>query len=217
MASRPEYGSSAGKITLKQLIERCLKDTRPPADPHQAALDRLPDGVAAAWFSRPLVSAAVLVPLVERAAGLTLLLTRRTEHLADHPGQISFPGGRCEPQDAGPRDTALREACEEIGLATTSVTIAGYLEAQAVVTGFIVVPVVGFVADDARFMLDGAEVAEVFEVPLEFFLDEENYRQNQRTVRGVTMPFGEYQFARHRIWGATAKMIREFTNLIKNN
>lgn len=202
---------------MKQLIERRLKDTRPPADPLRTALARLPGGVAEAWFKRPLVPAAVLVPLVEREAGLTLLLTQRTEHLADHPGQISFPGGRCEPEDGGPRDTALREVEEEIGLAATSITIAGYLQPLAVVTGFVVVPVVGFVADDVRFTLDSFEVADVFEVPLAFFMDEENHRVSSRTVAGVTMPFGEYDFAGRRIWGATAMMIQDLANLIKNN
>jgi len=202
---------------LKHLIERRLKSTRPPDDLVGAALARLPNGITEAWFSRPLVSAAVLFPLLERDGGLTVLLTQRTEHLDDHPGQISFPGGRCEASDSGPRHTALRETQEEIGLAAESITIAGYLEPMAVVTGFAVVPVVGFIAGDPEFCLDPFEVAEIFEVPLGFFMDDANRQHIERTVHGVTMPFSEYHFENRRIWGATAMMISGFINLLKNN
>lgn len=201
---------------MKQLIEQRLKGTRPPDDPVTAALARLPGGFSESWFRRPLVSAAVLVPLIERGAELKLLLTQRTEHLDDHPGQISFPGGRCEPTDTGARCTALRETQEEIGLAADSIAVVGYLEPMAVVTGFAVAPVVGFIASDAKFTLDPFEVAEIFEVPLEFFMDDANHQLHERTVRGITMPFSEYRFEHRRIWGATAMMIRDFTNLIKN-
>jgi len=202
---------------LKQHIERQLQNTRPPVDLIGEALARLPDGIADAWFNRPLVPAAVLIALIERAAELTVLLTQRTEHLEDHPGQISFPGGRVEPLDTGPRDTALREAQEEIGLAAPSVAVVGYLEPLAVVTGFAVAPVVAFVPGDVAFTPDPFEVAEVFEVPLDFFLDEANHRLRERTVHGVTVPFSEYRFADRRIWGATAMMINDFINIIKNN
>jgi len=202
---------------LKQLIERRLKGTRPPVDPVAAALERLPNGIPEAWFQRPLISAAVLVPLIERDSVLKLVLTQRTEHLDVHPGQISFPGGRCEPTDTGTLCTALRETREEIGLAAESITVVGYLESMAVVTGFAVAPVVGFVAADAKFTPDPFEVAEVFEVPLEFFLNEANHQLRERTVRGITMPFSEYQFEDKRIWGATAMMIRDFTNLMQNH
>jgi 8-oxo-dGTP pyrophosphatase MutT (NUDIX family) len=199
---------------LKQLIERRLKRTQPPADPVGAALARLPAGIAAAWFKRPLVSAAVLVPLIERDGAIHVLLTQRTEHLDDHPGQISFPGGRTERSDTGPRHTALREAREEIGLHEDAITIAGYLEPMAVVTGFAVVPVVGFVTGDVRYTPDPFEVAEIFEVPLEFFMDEANHNSIERTVQGLTLPFSEFHFEERRIWGATAMMIRELTELM---
>jgi len=200
---------------LKDLIERRLKRSKPPVDLVGEALARLPAGIAETWFSRPLVPAAVLFPLIERGGELTVLLTQRTDHLDDHPGQISFPGGRSEPGDAGLRHTALREAQEEIGLAAGSVSVVGYLEPLAVVTGFAVAPVVGFVCGDAKFTLDPIEVAEVFEVPLDFFLDDANHRRCERTVQDITMPFSEYHFEDRRIWGATAMMIREFTKLIR--
>jgi 8-oxo-dGTP pyrophosphatase MutT (NUDIX family) len=202
---------------LKQLIERQLKGTRPPVDPVAAALARLPANFPESWFKRPLVAAAVLVPLIQRGTELNLLLTQRTDHLDDHPGQISFPGGRCEPGDDGALHTALRETQEEIGLAADSIAVVGYLQSMAVVTGFAVAPVVGFVASEATFTPDPFEVAEVFEVPLEFFMDDANHQLGERTVRGITMPFSEYLFEERRIWGATAMMIRDFTNLIKIN
>ncbi|HJP38665.1 MAG: CoA pyrophosphatase [Gammaproteobacteria bacterium] len=201
---------------MKQLIERRFRNTKPPADPVGAALARLPDGVAGAWFSQPLIKAAVLVPLIERESRLSVLLTQRTEHLDDHPGQISFPGGRAEPADAGPRQTALREAREEIGLADELVSVVGYLDALAVVTGFVVTPVVGFVAADAEFTVDPFEVAEIFEVPLEFFMDDMNHRLGERNVNGYTLPFSEYHFEHRRIWGATAKIISDFIKTMKN-
>lgn len=198
------------------MIERRFSRTRPPADPVSAALARLPDGIADAWFKQPLVPAAVLIPLVERDDEFTLLLTQRTEHLVDHPGQISFPGGRSEPTDTGPRHTALREAQEEVGLSAESIAVIGYLEPLAVVTGFAVAPVIGFVAGDAEFLIDPFEVAEVFEVPLSFFMDDANRRDVERTIEGMTMPFIEYHFENRRIWGATALMISEFIYLLKN-
>lgn len=191
--------------------------TRPPADPVDAALARLPESVAAAWFRQPLVPAAVLVPLVERAAGLSMLLTLRTDHLDVHPGQISFPGGRAEPGDTGPRYTALREAGEEVGLRPASVAVAGYLDPLAVITGFAVTPVVGFVAADTSLRVDPFEVAEAFEIPLDFFLDEANVRHTERTVKGRTLPFVEYHYQARRIWGATALMIRNLTEIINEN
>ena len=200
---------------MKHRIKRRLERTTPPDDIVAAALARLPAGIAEAWFKRPLVSAAVLVPLVERDDEIHVLLTQRTDHLDDHPGQISFPGGRSERSDTGPRHTALREAREEIGLHEDAIAIAGYLEPMAVVTGFAVVPVVGFITGDVRYTPDPFEVAEIFEVPLEFFLNEDNHRCIERTVQGFTLPFSEFHFEDRRIWGATAMMIRELTGLMK--
>ena len=118
------------------------------------------------------VPAAVLVPLVEREPGLTVLLTQRAATLKDHAGQISFPGGRIEPDDADAWRAALREAHEEIGLAENFVEFAGYLPDHWVGTGFRVTPVVGFVNPDYQLRIAAAEVHDVFEVPLEFILDE---------------------------------------------
>lgn len=199
---------------MRKRIEQRLLGTTPAPDPIGAALDALPDGVAEAWFDKPLVPAAVLVPLVARGDDLAVLLTQRTEHLNDHPGQISFPGGRAEPGDAGVVDTALREVQEEIGIATDLVRVVGYLEPLAVVTGFAVTPVVGFVAGDYTLELDRVEVAEAFEVPLGFLLDERNLVPTERRVRGISTQFYEYHYDGRRIWGATAIMLKRFIDLI---
>lgn len=200
---------------MRERIERRLRGTGPASDPAAAALDALPAEVAKKWFDGPLVSAAVLVPVVTRGDDLSVLLTQRTAHLKDHPGQISFPGGRTEPGDAGVVDTALREVHEEIGVAPDRIRIVGFLEPMAVVTGFVVTPVVGFVSPDYSLVLDRFEVEEAFEVPLEFLLDASNRVPTRRRIRGVEARFFEYHYDGRRIWGATAVMLKTFTDLIE--
>jgi len=156
---------------------------------------------------REIRSAAVLVPVVKRKRGLTVLFTRRTAHLNDHAGQISFPGGRSEPADADAAETALREAAEEIGLAAAQVEVLGELPEYVTVTGYRVTPVVGLVTPPLELRLDEFEVAEVFEVPLEFLLDPVNHQRNSilhegRERRYYAMPYRQYY-----IWGATAGML----------
>ena len=151
--------------------------------------------------------AAVLVPLVDRGE-LTLLLTQRTAHLKDHPGQISFPGGRIEPDDRSPADGALREAEEEIGLARHHVEILGYLPTYLTGTGFDVTPVVGLLHPPLELKADTFEVAEIFEVPLTHLLDASNYHQMAVQVEGVRRSFYSIPYRDRFIWGATAGMIR---------
>ena len=124
--------------------------------------------------------AAVLVPVVDRADGLTMLLTQRSADLPDHPGQISFPGGRVEPDDTSIADAALREATEEVGLARAHVAILGELPNYETVTGFRVTPVVGWVEPPFALLPDPVEVADVFEVPLAFLLDPANQQRHFR-------------------------------------
>ena len=202
---------------MRNTISKHLTGSGPAPDPVAAALADLPAGVAAKWFSTPLVPAAVLVPLVLHESGMTVLLTQRTAHLNDHPGQVSFPGGRVEPDDQGPLNTALREVHEEIGIGPELVQVAGYLKPMAVVTGFAVTPVVGFIEPGFELTPDRFEVAEVFEVPLAFFLDEANLTHSTRTVRGITVPLFEYQYLEFRIWGATAQMLQGFIEIINKN
>ncbi len=194
---------------MKDLITRCLSGTSIARDPAATALAELPEGIDRSLFPRPLTPAAVLIPLVMHEPGLSVLLTRRTGHLRDHPGQISFPGGRVEPGDASPLATALREAEEEIGLEARHIDIAGYLAPQAVITGFAITPVVGFVPPGLELRLDAFEVAEAFEVPLRFFLDPANLMPDRRLIHGVEVSTFQYRFRHHRIWGATAFMIRK--------
>jgi len=158
--------------------------------------------------------AAVLVPLVERDDGLTMMLTQRTDHLDHHPGQISFPGGHIEPEDGTPEEAALREAEEEVGLDRKHVRIIGRLDQYITRTGFSVTPVVGFVHPNYTIAPDEFEVAEVFEVPLAFLLDAANHRRDSRVYKGLkrefyAMPYGDYY-----IWGATAGMIRNLYDVL---
>jgi 8-oxo-dGTP pyrophosphatase MutT (NUDIX family) len=156
---------------------------------------------------RNLTPAAVLVPLVERCDALTVLLTRRTDHLEHHPGQVSFPGGRVEEGDAGPVDTALRETREEIGLQSRHVEIAGYLDCYQTVTGFLVTPVVGFVKPDFDLSPDAFEVAEVFEAPLDLILDPDNRQLESVVYKGARRQFFVLPYKDYYIWGATAAML----------
>jgi 8-oxo-dGTP pyrophosphatase MutT (NUDIX family) len=199
---------------VKARITARLRGTAPPQDPESAARAALPPGVAAAFPDR-LIPAAVLVPLVERPAGLTVLLTRRTDHLRDHPGQISFPGGRVAADDLSPLATALRETREELGISSALVELAGYLPAQAVVTGFAVTPVVGFLPGSLVVLPDPVEVAEAFEVPLAFILDPANAISGLRRIGRVEIPVQEFRYASHRIWGATANILNALRLIIK--
>ena len=154
--------------------------------------------------------AAVLMPIVNRPEGLTLLLTQRSDSLPDHPGQISFPGGRTEPHDPTPADTALRESFEEIGLPPERVEILGAVGRYETVTGYSVTPVVGWVEPPFTVTIDPVEVADVFEVPLDFVLDPANFFQRERTVAGRTRHYFACPFGERYIWGATAAMILLF-------
>lgn len=154
-----------------------------------------------------LIPAAVLIPLVQQERGLTVLLTQRTAHLNDHAGQISFPGGRVEPGDATPEMTALREAEEEVGLPRERVRILGRLADYHTVTGFAVTPVVGYIVPPFSLHPDPFEVAEVFEVPLEFLMNPENHQRHTSSYRGRQRSYYAMPYEGRFIWGATAGMI----------
>ena len=152
------------------------------------------------------VRAAVLLPLVPGPEP-ALLLTRRTEQLARHSGQVSFPGGRTEPADLSPIETALRETMEETGIAPGFVTVAGYLDRYLTGSGFDIQPVVGVLAEGFALTPDAREVAEIFQVPLSFLMDPANRRRETRMWQGRRRSFYAYQWGGHEIWGATAAII----------
>ena len=164
----------------------------------------------------PLTPAAVLVPLVLRPDELTVLLTKRTAHLAAHAGQISFPGGRLEPDDADAAAGALRETEEEIGLSPDRIEIIGRLDTYVVRTGFEVTPVVGLVTPPFTTSRDEFEVAEIFEVPLSFILDPKNHqRQSRVDFGGVKREFWVFPYRDYFIWGATAGMLINLYELLR--
>jgi 8-oxo-dGTP pyrophosphatase MutT (NUDIX family) len=158
--------------------------------------------------------AAVLVPLVDRDAGLTVLLTQRTADMPSHAGQIAFPGGRRDKRDADLVATALRETEEEIGVGPDRVDVVAPIDNYVTGTGFLITPIVGFVAPPFELRPDPREVADVFEVPLAFFLDPANHHIHSRTWQGrerryYAMPYGERY-----VWGATAGMLKNLWRIL---
>lgn len=162
----------------------------------------------------PLTPAAVLVPLVERDEGTTVILTKRTEKLKDHPGQISFPGGRTDPGDDGPVCTALRETEEEIGVGSSQIEVLGRLDTYLTSTGFSVTPIVGRIETPFETVPDPFEVAEIFEVPLGFLLDPANHHREERWFGDLQWFAYAMPYAQYRIWGVTAGMIRNFYEIL---
>ena len=164
---------------------------------------------------RPLVPAAVLIGLVTHAAGLSVLLTQRTPHLADHAGQIAFPGGRIEQQDPDERAAALREAREEVGLDPAGVRLIGRLDTYVTRTGFRVEPVVGLIAPPLALSPDPHEVADIFEVPLDFVIDPTNLRRDSRIFQGTERFFWAIPWQGRYIWGATAGMLVNLAEVLR--
>ena len=160
------------------------------------------------YFPPQAIPAAVLMPLVERPE-LSVLLTQRATELRNHAGQISFPGGRIEGGDAGPREAALREAHEEIGLDERFVSVVGYLPDHVVMTGFRVTPVVAFVRPGFELLLDAREVTDTFEVPLDYVFDPANHQLRLRRsgFTGEEVEFCDIPYGERNIWGATAGML----------
>ena len=167
---------------------------------HAEILDLLPEG-------RALVEAAVLVGLVPRDQGIQVLLTRRTDVLRHHAGQVSFPGGRLETDDADAVAAAVRETFEEVGIASSRIHPLGYLDVYTTITGFRVLPVVATIATDYTARPDPSEVADVFEVPLAFLLDPDNLASLALEHRGRMRQVWEFRYPDQRIWGVTAAIL----------
>jgi 8-oxo-dGTP pyrophosphatase MutT (NUDIX family) len=198
---------------MRDRVRRCLHST------HQ--VETITGDHAVAGMEREertLMPAAVLVPLIERSEGYTVLLTQRTDHLEHHAGQISFPGGRTEEEDTSPVETALREAEEEIGLHRRHIVeIAGFLDLYQTVTGFLITPVVGFVTPPFELALDAFEVAEAFEVPLEFILNPGHHERHGMLYKGQQRQYYVIPYENRFIWGATAAMLVNFARRLTGN
>jgi 8-oxo-dGTP pyrophosphatase MutT (NUDIX family) len=198
---RPRPDGTAGVNLLEALRERLQQE---PAEVRAHDDYDLAPELGATTFGG--VKAAVLLPIVARQTP-SLLFTRRTETLARHSGQVSFPGGRSEDADLSPVETALRETFEETGIAPGFVAVAGYLDRYLTGTGFDIQPVVGVLAQDFTLKPDPREVAHVFEVPLAFLLDPANRRRESRHIGGRERRFYAFTYKEHEIWGATAAII----------
>ena len=204
-AASTAFVAAAGPLLAR------LHDTRPNHDP---ATFRIGAGVVAGQEARlrPLLPvdprpAAVLIPLVDRPEGPHILLTVRASHLRHHAGQIAFPGGRIELEDADPAAAALREAEEEIGLEPARVQVLGYLPDQLILTGFRVTPVVAHVTPGFTLRYDPGEVQETFELPWSHLIDARHHHAYRRQLAGMELEVRDILFGEHKIWGATAGML----------
>ena len=164
--------------------------------------------------SAQLTPAAVLLPIVMRSEP-TVLFTERSARLAQHAGQVSFPGGRAEPTDESLIRTALRETQEETGIDASFISVAGFLEAYETGTGFAILPVVGLLKEGFALVPNTDEVAEIFEVPLAFLLDPANRQKDQAEWKGRLRHFYAFRYNGHYIWGATAAMLVNFAERMK--
>jgi len=210
-------GQAAWRMTLDDLKKRFPGSAA--AGPRPGTVrgdhDLNPDYYEETGLPEALREAAVLVPLVDRPEGLTVIFTQRTAHLSAHAGQISFPGGRQEPADAAPEDTALRETEEEIGLPRGRIEILGRLDTYVTRTGFRVTPVVGLVRPPFELDPDPTEVEEVFEVPLSFILDPANPQRHSRPLLGKERHFYAFPYGHRYIWGATAGMLVNLRDVLR--
>lgn len=199
------------------LLQERLSETRAPEDPLDVVMppgsERWPDFVRER-IVRTLRPAGVLIPVIERVAGLSVLLTQRSAELKHHAGQVSFPGGRMEEHDADVVQTALRETHEEVGIPPQAIDVVGYLPPMPTVTGYAVTPVVGLISADVPLRIDRTEVEYAFEVPLAFLLDPRNERALERVYEGRRIPTVEFHYAGERIWGATAHILVELRRIL---
>ncbi|MEO8465777.1 MAG: CoA pyrophosphatase [Gammaproteobacteria bacterium] len=208
----------SGALTL-EMIRRRVAAPRAPVDPRARMLVNVDGPISPALraaIDSPGRAASVLLMLVERAAGLTVVFTERAAHLKDHAGQVSLPGGRIRTGESAV-DAALREAHEEIDLQPSDVEVLGALDELLTGTGFLIKPVVGYVAAGPFVATpDPTEVASVFEVPLTFIANPKNITATYRERLGARFRTHELHHSGHRIWGATAAILVNFTDIISN-
>jgi 8-oxo-dGTP pyrophosphatase MutT (NUDIX family) len=188
-------------------IAALLRLPPPPPDPRDLHVGSIAEGTK-------IKDAAVLVPMVARDGELNLLFTQRTEHLAAHAGQISFPGGGVETADSSRIDTALRETEEEIGLARDHVQVLGALPNYELATGFRITPVVGWIEAPFDTRPDPYEVADIFEIPLAHFLDVQRYQHCEYQFNGRHRHYVAIPYEGRYIWGATAGMLLSLAHVL---
>ena len=218
MVSSINTGPTDGPLTAVELRAR-FAGTRLPDDPLDVVMPPGLKGWTQAMrepLGGTLTPAGVLVPVMERPDGLSVLLTQRAADLKHHAGQVSFPGGRMEEHDENVRAAALRETHEEVGIEPGLVDVIGYLRSMPTITGFAVTPVVGLIRDEVDLIVDRTEVDYAFEVPLDFLLDEANDRLCEREYEGRQFRLVEFHYDGERIWGATAYMLLAFRNYLLN-
>jgi 8-oxo-dGTP pyrophosphatase MutT (NUDIX family) len=196
-------------LPARDLRRHVIERLRPSRDAPRELLHLDLPPAAAAHFSRmSLRAASVLVPLLDDGGELGVLLTQRSDSLRVHAGQISLPGGSRDPADRDAIDTALREAEEEVGLRRQHVEVIGLLDDYPTGTGFRVTPVVGLIGAGAEPQADGIETTALLRVPLAYLLEPSHYREGSFVREGIELPFLEITWQEHRIWGATAGMLR---------
>jgi len=178
------------------------------------ATELVPDWIPDVAFHDPPAPAAVLIALVKRKTGIGVVFTLRSKGLRAHSGQIAFPGGKLDEEDADPGAGALREAQEEIGLEQKKAKILGYMPSYLTGTNYLIIPVVAAVEGDAKFIVNPLEVDEVFEIPLDFILQEESFSTFSIERGGRVHKTWQLNHDDHVIWGITANLIRNFRDLI---
>ena len=202
-------------LTRAHIVTRFGQDLGPPLLRGDGDLN--PGQTDLISLQSPARDAAVFVGFVDRPGGLTLLLTKRTEQLKRHPGQIAFPGGSKDPGDTGPAHTALREAGEEVGLREGEAELVTTLPPYRTVTGFDVTPVLGFIDPAFKPVAEPGEVAEIFEVEAAHALHPDNHRLHSREWQGRTRHFYSIENDRHTIWGATAAMLVNISTYLRGD
>jgi 8-oxo-dGTP pyrophosphatase MutT (NUDIX family) len=203
-------------LQLERKLRAALAGTSedPPRPITSIELPMRLDKVIAPLVFKRLRPASVLVPVMRRKDGLRVLLTLRSETMPSHRGQISFPGGRRQESDASAAAAAKREAEEETGIPPEAVEVIGYLDDYPTISKYMVTPVVGLVEDVPEVKPCAREVAQIFEVPLTFLLDPDNYERKILSRDGFNVPFFELNYQSWRIWGATAGMLRNLSQRV---
>jgi 8-oxo-dGTP pyrophosphatase MutT (NUDIX family) len=202
LAAESFFDRARARLTLDvpaALADPAAKGARGDLDLNPSLWERA--GVSA---TKP---AAVLIPVIDRSEP-TVLLTLRTQELSSHAGQVAFPGGKIEPNDATPAAAAMREAREEIGLAATLIEPLGYLDLYLTFSGFRILPTVARVKPNFALALNPREVTETFEVPLAFLMTPANHQRRSRDWQGINREYYAIPFGERYIWGITAGIVR---------